>query len=257
MTTILELDGISKQFKGDRRTTIQVLNDITFNVERGEFVCFFGPNGAGKTTLMNIISGLIDADAGTAERHLIRSNIVPTVFQDYRRSLLPWATAGDNITFPLKLNGASREERESKLTQLMMRTGIEIDVDARIDSLSGGQAQMVSILRGLIVEPEIIIFDEPFSALDFQARILLQDRLMALAHEMELTVLFISHDLDEAIYLADRTIFLSARPASIVGEVVNTMPRPRRVNDQTTSQFARLKEEGLRLFQLTIDEGTE
>jgi NitT/TauT family transport system ATP-binding protein len=249
--TILEVTRIRKSFGSSGRSML-VLDDINLSVKRGEFVSFFGPNGCGKSTLMNIIAGLEQADAGTVSIKASRSRQVPIVFQDYRRSLLPWLDVEANITFPLRLAGVGRQEIQSRFDKFWKFAPKSLSPSARVFSLSGGEAQQVCLLRALISEPEIVVCDEPFSAIDYQATVFLREQLMAVASELGVTVLYISHDLDDALHVGDRVVFLSSRPARIV-EILNVrFPRPRPMALQASVEFARLKAEALEIFNRTV-----
>jgi NitT/TauT family transport system ATP-binding protein len=170
------------------------------------------------------------------------------VFQDVRRSLLPWMNAERNITFPLRIAGFSSAQVRDKLERVIEFVGAPFDLKARVFSLSGGEAQLVCLLRALIIEPRILLCDEPLSALDYQASIVLQDRLLSAAGRLGLTVIYVCHDLDEALYLGDRVVFLSARPARVMHVLETGLGRPRSLAIQATPEFALLKGRALRLF---------
>lgn len=250
--TILAVAHIRKSFASSDRSTL-VLDDVSLNVKRGEFVSFFGPNGCGKTTLMNIIAGLEQPDSGTLSINTLGSRQIPIVFQDYRRSLLPWLDVKANITFPLRIAGLRRQEIQSRFEKFWSFAPKSLSPSGRVLSLSGGEAQQVCLLRALISEPEIVVCDEPFSAIDYQATVFLRDQLMAIAAELGVTVLYISHDLDDALYVGDRVVFLSSRPARII-EILNVnLPRPRRIILQASVEFARLKADALEFFDRSTD----
>lgn len=230
--------------------SLKVLADITFEIRESEFVTFFGPNGAGKTTLMNIVAGLDRADEGALE--VSTSRVIPFVFQDFRRSLLPWMNARQNILFPLTLKRAGRPDANARVDSLLRRVPVTFSLDAPVYTLSGGQAQLVSLLRALVIEPEIVLLDEPFSALDFQTTLALRQALAEIASENRLTMLFVSHDIEEALYLGDRVIFLSKRPACVVGELPVHFPRPRHPSLITTAAFGTLKRQALGMFERAI-----
>ncbi|ODS32628.1 MAG: ABC-type nitrate/sulfonate/bicarbonate transport system ATPase component [Candidatus Scalindua rubra] len=254
------IENLCKYF-GDSGNRVDVLRNINLSVRRGEFLTLFGPNGCGKTTLVNIVAGIENYDSGILKINETHSDPgtanpgVSYVFQDYRETLMPWLNAGENICFPLLLQGVNKIYRHSKLNDLLERFGVTIKPKAKIYTLSGGQAQLVSILRALITNPEILILDEPFSALDYQTCLSLYDKILDIWRRAGVTVLFISHEIDEALYLGDRTVFLSRRPATILDILQNEMPRPRTLDMMGSPEFASLKKKAIDIFQGEIIRG--
>jgi len=161
---------------------------------------------------------------------------------------LPWADVQSNVLFPLQIRGVNRREGRQRLDRLLEQLDVSIKPKARVYNLSGGQAQLVCLLRALVVDPEILILDEPFSALDYQTSTVLRDKLLMIWERLGLTVLFISHDIDEALYLGDETVFLSRQPARVVEILPITLARPRAVEIQATADFAMLKSKALGVF---------
>jgi NitT/TauT family transport system ATP-binding protein len=228
------------------------LADITFDVARGEFACVVGPSGAGKTTLLRCLAGLAQPTSGEAlfEGAPLRS--VPpgigVVFQDYGRSLYPWLTVTRNVDLPLRVRGARRAARASRVAEVLASVGL---ADAGRNypwQLSGGMQQRVAIARSLAYRPDLLLMDEPFASVDAQTRFELEDLILRVRDEFGVTVVFVTHDIDEAVYLADRVIAVSKSPG-VVTEIVDiTLPRPR---DQITTKrdpaFARHREQLLRL----------
>ena len=216
---MIKLKNISKSFGSI------VLPDFTFDIEDGRFYTIVGPNGCGKSTLLNIIAGTLERDGG----EIIRSKQglrTGYVWQDYRSSLLPWLSISENISFPLNIQGAPVKDREEAVRSLIEDFGIEIDLKEKIYNLSGGQQQLVCILRALLIEPDLLLLDEPFSALD-------QYKIWHVGFELEKmwlkqksSVLFVSHDVDEAVMLADEIILINKR-GQIEKTIVNNMPRCR------------------------------
>ena len=245
----IAIEHASKSFgQGENRKL--VLNDITLEVRKGEFLTFFGPNGCGKTTLLNMLVGIEPVDEGTLK---INSGgdkpRVGYIFQDYRGNLMPWLTVAQNIAFPLKIRGLPKAERMAKVETLKERFGLTVDLNARTYTLSGGQAQLASILRALVIDPDILLMDEPFSALDFQTNLSLYDKVLKIWETAGVTVLLVSHDLDEAMYLGERTVFLTKRPATIAEILHNNLPGPKNLSQMGTEAFAGLKAKALRIFQ--------
>lgn len=248
---LFEAHELNKTF----RTTagdLKVLDGLSISVAEGEIVGLFGPNGSGKTTFLNIIAGLDHADERASMRLNLDRKDISFVFQDYRRSLLPWKSVVDNIAFPLLLRGQELKVRREAAARLMGDFGVTLNLNASVGSLSGGQAQLVGILRALIAQPKLLLLDEPFSALDYEANIRLRERLTDFVTRHQLSVLFVSHDLDEALFLADRTLLLSRRPATIVEEVKTELPRPRVIADLTNPNFLKAKTQALKTFAKII-----
>jgi NitT/TauT family transport system ATP-binding protein len=230
-----------------------VLDDLSFTIQTGEFVTLFGPNGCGKSTLMNILAGLDKNFKGTIQSDLTLEGQIGFVFQDYRRSLMPWLSVAENILLPLQLRGVSPQDQQQKLNGLLERVKINFSLSQHVFTLSGGQAQMVSLLRALIIDPKILILDEPFSALDYERTLELRQTIMEVAKDFELTVLFISHDLDEALYLGDRVVFLTRKPTHIADILDVNFSRPRAIDVLGSSEFAALKLKALKLLHLDHD----
>lgn len=252
---MIELRRITKSFPTSDGPML-VLDGIDLDIPKGAFVTVFGPNGCGKSTMMNILAGLDRADSGEIITHFTKdSHAIGMVFQDYRRSLMPWRNVEDNILYPLRLAGFSRAESRSQLSQLLEAMEVAIDLRAHVYELSGGQAQTIALLRALIVKPDVLLCDEPTSALDYQARISLGQRMMAIAERLGLTVLLISHDLDEALYLGDRTVFLSPRPAKVLDVLEVPLGRPREITLQGTAEFAHFKARALDIFTKSLGGG--
>lgn len=225
---ILEVKGLHKQFstaKGD----VTALKDINFKAHRREFVCVIGASGCGKSTLIRILAGLETASSGQVllDNHPV-SGPGPDrgmVFQGY--TLFPWLTVKKNIMFGLRSQGMGYSTAESEALQWIDLVGLEKFADAYPDQLSGGMKQRVAIARALANKPRILLMDEPFGALDAQTRCKMQSYLLQIWHNIDITVLFITHDLDEAIYLADRILVLKAHPGEVQEVIEVPVPRPR------------------------------
>lgn len=219
------IDDLSFAYEGNT-----IFDGLPFAVQPGEFVSLIGPSGCGKTTLLNLLAGFFKPDAGSV---LLRGKpITPEdphlgyVFQ--AATLFPWLSAIDNVQFGLRMAGdLTPPERRAKARQYLTMVGLEGFEDYLPRQLSGGMQQRVSLARTLVTEPRLLLMDEPFAALDAITREVMNDELLRLWGELGQTVLFITHDIDEAIYLSDRILVLSRPPAGIYREFINELPRPR------------------------------
>jgi NitT/TauT family transport system ATP-binding protein len=206
-----------------------VLRDCSLSIGHDEIVTILGPNGSGKSTLLNAIAGFKELDKGNISITNTHGNEpkIGYVWQDYREALLPWFNVEENISFPLRIKGYRRKERIKLATKLLEHFGKGIDGKRHTYELSGGQQQLVGILRTLSINPDIILLDEPFSALDIQARWNIAKQFEKIWINNKIPTLFISHDIDEAISIADRVALLSKKTQNIVTILKNTNPRPR------------------------------
>jgi NitT/TauT family transport system ATP-binding protein len=211
-------------------TDRRVLANVNLTIRAEETVALLGTNGTGKTTLAGIMAGIDNDFDGGVERAAELNLKIPMVFQDYRGSLLPWLSITGNITFPLALHGVGRTERDRLCSALLTRVPARLNLSTPTRRLSGGQSQLVCILRALIVEPKLLICDEPFSALDYRARLSLRALLEQACREFGVSMIFISHSIEDAILLADRVVVLSGAPATITNEITISTPRPRSVD---------------------------
>ena len=241
--------GLSKQFQGD-----VIYDKFNLDIPRGRFTSIFGPNGCGKSTLINLIAGLIPVDSGEilfGGKTLAQTRI-GYVFQNYREALFPWMTSFDNIRYALQLRKVPEPEATERVNKLVTRLGVKIDLKRYPYEMSGGQQQLVSIMRALVVEPEVLFLDEPFSALDYEMTLFMREQLQRVFEETGTTMVLVSHDLEEAVYLADYVLLLSRRPARIADFPFVAMARPR--NDLTLSQsdFVDLKGHCLQIFQREV-----
>ncbi len=214
----------------------EVLQDITFSTKPGEFVSVVGPSGCGKTTLLNILSGLSHPDRGTItvgeEQVTGPRREIGIVFQEH--SLFPWLTVRGNVEFGLKRRGIPHAERRERSADVLKRVGLLQVVKKYPHQLSAGMRQRVAIARVLANDPDYVLMDEPFAALDYQTRFMMQKFLVEVWEQFSKTILFVTHQVDEAIVLSDRILLLSARPGRIIEEIKVDLPRPR---DTTSPEF--------------------
>ena len=247
---MIEIRNISKTFwkrdvKGKQPPTeVCALQDVSLTVSTNEFLTIIGPSGCGKTTLLKIVGGLVPQDSGEVS---IKGEQVSgpgpdrsMVFQ--RFALLPWASVLDNVAFGLELRGVPEERRNQLAAEQLTTMGLEEFESHYPHELSGGMQQRVGLARALAVDPDILLMDEPFGSLDAQTRRLLQDDLLQLWQRKQKTVVFVTHSMDEAVYLSDRVVLMSPRPGR-VQEVLNVdLPRPRTEDVQKEQVFAEMKE---------------
>jgi NitT/TauT family transport system ATP-binding protein len=241
--------GLSKRFG----TTV-IYDKFDLDLPRGELISVFGPNGCGKSTLINMIAGLIPPDAGQILFDGMRLDEIKFgyVFQNYREALFPWMRAFDNIAYPLKMMHVAPAERRARTEKLVAHLGVKIDLNLYPYQMSGGQQQLVSIMRALIVEPEILFLDEPFSALDYEMTLFMREPLQRIFLETGTTTVLVSHDLEEAVFLADRVLLLSRHPARVADFPVVTAARPRTDATLSDPEFVRMKAHCLDVFQREV-----
>jgi NitT/TauT family transport system ATP-binding protein len=237
----------------------RALDGITFSIDRGEFVAIVGPSGCGKTTLLRCLSGLMTPTSGSVTLDGVPVHSVPEdltlVFQDYRRSLYPWLRVEANVEFPLRYSGIGKAERAERVRQALADVGLTGHGRKYPGQLSGGMQQRVSIARALAYRPHLLLMDEPFASVDAQTRASLEDLLLDVWERRNKTVLFVTHDIDESVYLADRVVVLSNAPARVVADLGIGIPRPRdQIETKATPEFVELRAEVARLVR---DAGTQ
>ena len=242
--SILEVQGLYKSYRQAGGETTVAIDNITCQVEGGEFVSFVGPSGCGKTTLLMTIAGLIAPSAGRA---LVKGKEVSgpppnlvLLFQEYNKSLFAWRTVLGNVRFGLEARGNHSADANKKARSLIDLVGLGGFENHYPWELSGGMQQRVAIARALAYEPEVLLMDEPFGSLDALTRLELEDSVLAVGAELKTTILFITHDIEEAIYLSSRIWVLSRRPSLIIDEIDVGFPRPR--NQVSTRAEARFME---------------
>jgi NitT/TauT family transport system ATP-binding protein len=240
---ILKVDHLTKVFETQGRRTV-ALNDINFETHRREFLCIVGPSGCGKSTLVRILAGLDRQSAGEV---LLAGKPVTgpgadrgMVFQGY--TLFPWLTVKRNVMFGLEMNNHGRTLAEREALQWLDLIGLGKYADAYPHQLSGGMKQRVAIARALANQPRILLMDEPFSALDAQTRARMQSYLLEIWRKIDITIVFITHDLDEAVFLADRILVLKANPGEVAELIEVPVPRPRHAAQSVGAEFRAAKD---------------
>jgi NitT/TauT family transport system ATP-binding protein len=214
----LSVSHVAKTY-GSGPTAKEVIGDLTFDVAAGEFLSIVGPSGVGKTTLLKVLAGLLPATSGQV---LLDGNAIAgppremaLIFQDYTRSLMPWFTVAKNVALPLHGQGLARREIRDRVRESLEQVGLDNAAGKYPWQLSGGMQQRVAIARGLAYRPEILLMDEPFASLDAQTRFELEDLLLRLKHDLGITTVFVTHDIDEAVYLSDRIVVLGSVPCRV------------------------------------------
>lgn len=222
------LQGVEMSF-GEGRQRVAAIQNIDLTIEPGQFVSIVGPSGCGKSTLLNAIAGFVAPSRGNVSLDGVRvSGPGPergVVFQQY--SLFPWLTVRGNVEYGLRIRGIGAEQRRQRATELLQRCGLADFACHYPEQLSGGMRQRVSIVRALANEPRVLLLDEPFGALDAQTRVIMQEVLLEMWHRSSLSVLFITHDIEEAVFLSDRVYAMSARPGAIKAALDIQLARPR------------------------------
>lgn len=252
---VIEIERLSKRFQVDTGEVL-ALSETDLRIEEGEFLCLLGPSGCGKSTLLRIVAGLTSATAGTVmiNRHVV-SGPGPErsmVFQDY--ALFPWMTVIENIEFALEARSVAPVERRRVALELLQAVGLAAFAQKYPHHLSGGMKQRVSIARALSVDPILLLMDEPFGALDAQTRYVMQQELLRIWRTYRKTVLFVTHSIDEALFLADRVLVMSARPGRIKAELRVPDERPR---DMSAPEMNRLRKQALELLSDEIKRAME
>jgi len=247
---LIEIDHFGCDYIGDGQVTAAVA-DVSILVRPGEFVSIVGPSGCGKSTLLNAVAGFRAPTRGRVrvDGETIRAPGADRgmVFQQY--SLFPWKTVRQNVEFGLKMQGMGASQRESKARTLLSIAGLLDFEDHYPDRLSGGMKQRVGIVRALATGPKVLLLDEPFGALDAQTRVIMQQILTNIWQRLRISVLFVTHDIDEAIFLSDRIYVMTARPGEVKAEVPIDLPRPRDPDCMMAADFLALRRELVTLIR--------
>ena len=240
---VIEFGGISLAYGGRL-----IVSDLSLQVGRGEIVCIIGPSGCGKTTALRMAGGLVQPDSGAVrllgEPLTAPRRDVAIVFQDYGKALLPWRTAHANVALALEAAGVPRRERDGRIRSLLAKVGLAGHDDKYPTEMSGGMQQRIQIARCLAQDPAVLLMDEPFGALDAMTRQGLQDEMLSIVAETGATVFFVTHDLEEAVYIGDRVIGLLPNPGRIGIDLRVDLPRPRsQLETRELPEFLRLRRE--------------
>jgi NitT/TauT family transport system ATP-binding protein len=242
---LLDVRAMRKVYEGHGRS-IEAVRDLTFSVRRGELLCVVGPSGAGKTTLLKCIAGLMPPTSGDI---VLEGSVVSgpppgmaVVFQEYGRSLFPWMTVSQNVELPLKEKRLPKARRQELVRDALASVELADSTAAYPWQLSGGMQQRVAIARAIAYEPHILLMDEPFAAVDAQTRADLEDLVRSLWRELGVTTLFVTHDIDEAVYLGQRVLVLSSSPTVVMDDVTVDLPDERdQLTTRSSPRFAELR----------------
>jgi NitT/TauT family transport system ATP-binding protein len=254
---MLELNGLAKTY-GTGATATHAVGNVSFAIDEGEFVCVVGPSGCGKTTLLKCIAGLLRPSAGEV---LLRGSPVTgppesmaLVFQEYSRSLMPWMSVRNNVLLPLRHKKLSKNQRRSLVEDSLGAVGLVRFMDRYPWQLSGGMQQRVAIARALAYQPQILLMDEPFASVDAQTRGDLEDLVLRVRDDFGITILFVTHDIDESVYLSDRVIVLTHAPTEVKEVIPVGLPKPRdQIATKELAEFARLRAHAYRLIKREQD----
>lgn len=248
----VNIEGVSMTFSRKGHVT-QVLESINLQIKPGELICLLGPSGCGKSTLLNIVAGFIKPTTGyvMVDQQQVKKPGADRgfVFQQY--SLLPWKTAFQNIELGLKIKGMPKTEREDLVGEYLNLVGLYKYRHAYPSQMSGGMQQRASIVRALVNSPSVLLMDEPFAALDAQTRHMMQELLLSIWSTLKTTVIFVTHDIEEAVFLGDRIFVMGVQPGRIKSQLDIPLARPRHVDDMLTPEFTQLNRQ---VFELIREE---
>ena len=250
---MLEIDALGKTYGTDEKAT-EAIRSISFTVEEKELVCVVGPSGCGKTTLLKCVAGLLQPTRGGAVLNGKPVTGPPEemalVFQEYSRSLMPWSTVRNNVLLPLRHRSLSRAERTALVEESLEAVGLTRFIDHYPWQLSGDMQQRVAIARALAYQPSVLLMDEPFASVDAQTRGDLEDLVLKVQEEYGITILFVTHDIDEAVYMADRVVVLTHAPTTILEILPIPIPFPRdQIETKELPEFAHLRAHVYRLIK--------
>ncbi|MDN7560718.1 ABC transporter ATP-binding protein [Burkholderia orbicola] len=245
----ITISGLRKKFGHDL-----LYDGFDLEIPAGSFTSIFGPNGCGKSTLINMMAGLTRHDGGRIlfDGRDLHDVAVGYVFQNYREALFPWRRAFENIEYPLKIRGMARAHRRERVLELAEQFDVRFDLNRYPYEFSGGQQQLISILRALAPRPEVVFLDEPFSALDYETTLFIREKLQSVFMQGSLTMILVSHDLEDAVYLADRVLMLTRRPTRVAAIVPFDLPYPRTDATLHHPQFIAAKRQSLEIFQREV-----
>lgn len=246
---MLEISHVNYTYRNFRNSR-KIFDNFSLKIEKGEFISLFGPNGSGKTTLLNLIAGVINPGEGNIlfNGKPIKEAKIAYVFQDYRASLFPWLTAYKNITFPLDIAKVPERQKKLRLKLLKDIFGVKLNLNLYPYELSGGQQQLVSIMRGLIINPDILLLDEPFSSLDYRTSLFLLKELEKVWLRSKVTTVFVSHNIDEVIFLSQKILIFKDKNLGVTKTFSDKLPYPRSFDYLSNKYAIDLRRRIMRMF---------
>jgi len=227
----------------------EVFQDFSISVEQSKITAIFGPNGSGKSTLLNILSGVVTKDSGSFHIENFDHFQFSYIFQNYRESLLPWRTNFENVALPLEIQNKSKQEIRQRVEELQKLFEFKFNWESYPYELSGGQQQILAFMRALVTKPKVLFIDEPFSALDYENNLRLREHLQKYFLTFKPTILLITHNIEEAVHLAEKIVVFSQRPTKVLEVIDNPLPYPRTIQSLKAEQFHEVKDKVLSVFQ--------
>lgn len=244
MNVAISVQNLKKSFNNT-----EVFQDFSIGIERGKITAIFGPNGSGKSTLLNILSGIVARDGGNFDIENFNHFEFSYIFQNYRESLLPWRTNFENVALPLEIQNKSKKEIRQRVEELQKLFEFKFNWESYPYELSGGQQQILAFMRALVTNPKVLFIDEPFSALDYENNLRLREHLQKYFLNFKPTILLITHNIEEAVHLAEKIVVFSQRPTQVLEIIENPLPYPRTIQSLKAEQFHQVKDKVLSVFQ--------
>jgi len=244
MNAVISVQNLKKSFNNT-----EVFHDFSIGVEQGKITAIFGPNGSGKSTLLNILSGIVAKDGGRFDIANFNHFEFSYIFQNYRESLLPWRTNFENVALPLEIQNKSKQEIRQNVEELQKLFEFKFNWESYPHELSGGQQQILAFMRALVTKPKVLFIDEPFSALDYENNLRLREHLQKYFLTFKPTILLITHNIEEAVHLAEKIVVFSQRPTTVLEIIDNPLPYPRTIQSLKAEQFHQVKDKVLSVFQ--------
>lgn len=257
MNPLLQIQGVSKTFTRNEKSAVEALRDINLSIQEGEFVSIVGASGSGKSTLLRIIDGLLEPTAGTVcvDGQTVTRPGTDRAMVFQQDALLPWKTVSENVGYGLSIANKGKREVATVAQRFIDLTGLTGFEGHYPHQLSGGMRQRVNVARALAVDPRILLLDEPFAALDAQTREIMQTELLSIWQSTRKTIMLITHQIDEAVFLSDRVVVFSARPGQVRDEIPVNFPRPRELAIKREPAFGRLVDQIWRLIESEVRAG--
>jgi len=244
MSTAISVQNLKKSFNNT-----EVFRDFSVGVEQGKITTIFGPNGSGKSTLLNILSGIVAKDGGSFQIENFDHFQFSYIFQNYRESLLPWRTNFENVALPLEIQNKSKQGIQQRVEELQKLFEFKFNWEGYPYELSGGQQQILAFIRALVTNPKVLFIDEPFSALDYENNLRLREHLQKYFLAFKPTILLVTHNIEEAVHLAQKIVVFSQRPTTVLEVIDNPLSYPRTVQSLKVEQFHQVKDKVLSVFQ--------